>query len=201
MVPESATVRVSGESEALVADFEEYCSKNGLNLRINQEDDQVELTLYGVSAHGMEPHIGVNAGTTLASFLNQFKLSTNASTFIAFLTDLHKDYDGENLKIQFQDHITGTVSESRESQTHHVGADHPMIAALQKAYEKETGLEPTLLSIGAATYARFMENGVAFGACFPGKEMTAHQKDEYIEIEDLLKATAIFARAIYELAK
>jgi succinyl-diaminopimelate desuccinylase len=29
----------------------------------------------------------------------------------------------------------------------------------------------------------------------------AHQKDEYIIIDDLLKATAIYAQAIYELAK
>ena len=33
-----------------------------------------------------------------------------------------------------------------------------------------------------------------------GRPDIAHQKDEYIIIEDMLKATAIYAQAIYELA-
>ncbi|WP_088831886.1 dipeptidase PepV [Paenibacillus tyrfis] len=83
---------------------------------------------------------------------------------------------------------------------HHVAKDHPMIAALQTIYHEETSLEPELLTTGGGTYASFLDNGVAFGALFPGKENVAHQTDEYIEIEDLLKATVIYARAIYELA-
>jgi succinyl-diaminopimelate desuccinylase len=46
-----------------------------------------------------------------------------------------------------------------------------------------------------------LENGVAFGPLFPGRDDIAHQKNEYMFIEDLLKATAIYAQAIYELAK
>jgi len=41
---------------------------------------------------------------------------------------------------------------------------------------------------------------VAFGALFPGREDVMHQKDEYMYVEDLLKATAIYAQSIYELA-
>lgn len=92
------------------------------------------------------------------------------------------------------------VDEIREKKPHHVSADHPMVHVMQEAYRQETGGEPELLSTGGATYARFIENGVAFGAVFPGKEMTAHQVNEYIEIDDLLKATAIYARTLYELA-
>ncbi|MED4962565.1 M20/M25/M40 family metallo-hydrolase, partial [Geobacillus stearothermophilus] len=58
-----------------------------------------------------------------------------------------------------------------------------------------------LLAIGGGTYARALTAGVAFGALFPGRPDVAHQKDEYIEIDDLVKATAIYAQAIYELAK
>lgn len=36
---------------------------------------------------------------------------------------------------------------------------------------------------------------------FPGRPDSAHQKDEYIEIDDLLRSTALYAEAIYELAK
>ncbi|WP_240486313.1 hypothetical protein, partial [Bacillus haynesii] len=34
-----------------------------------------------------------------------------------------------------------------------------------------------------------------------GRPDVAHQKDEYMEIDDLLKAVSIYAQAIYELAK
>jgi succinyl-diaminopimelate desuccinylase len=36
---------------------------------------------------------------------------------------------------------------------------------------------------------------------FPGRPDIARQKGEYIEMDDLVKATAIYAQAIYELAK
>ncbi|MFD0957955.1 dipeptidase PepV [Paenibacillus chungangensis] len=82
---------------------------------------------------------------------------------------------------------------------HHVSRSHPMIGALQRIYREETGLEPELLSTGGGTYACKMPCGVAFGALFPDRESTAHQPDEYVDIDELMQATAMFARAIYEL--
>ncbi|MBD8069038.1 dipeptidase PepV [Bacillus sp. PS06] len=87
------------------------------------------------------------------------------------------------------------------SAPHHVSKDHPLIETLQKVYVEQTGVDATLLSIGGGTYARSLKSGVAFGPLFPGREDCAHQKDEHIYIEDLLKATAIYAQAIYELAR
>ncbi|NGZ75684.1 dipeptidase PepV [Saccharibacillus alkalitolerans] len=108
------------------------------------------------------------------------------------------------IKAQLEEKVDGfdfRISDVREAGSHYVAKDEPVIRALQTAYAEVTGDEPKLLTSGGATYAKFMAKGVAFGACFPGKKMTAHQADEYIEIDDLLKATAIYARAIYELAK
>ncbi len=93
------------------------------------------------------------------------------------------------------------ISKSKDTKPHHVDKEHFLIKTLQKVYEEQTGNEAKLLSIGGGTYARALNVGVAFGAIFPGKAETAHQKNEYIEIEDLLKATAIYTQAIYELAK
>ncbi|WP_394174324.1 dipeptidase PepV [Guptibacillus hwajinpoensis] len=84
---------------------------------------------------------------------------------------------------------------------HHVPKDHQLIQKLQQVYEKQMGEKADLLSIGGGTYARSLEAGVAFGALFKGKPQLAHQKDEYVEMDDLLKAAAIYAEAIYELAK
>lgn len=79
--------------------------------------------------------------------------------------------------------------------------DHPLVTTLQKVYQEQTGDLTPPKAIGGATYARALDSCVAFGPVFPGKEETAHQTDEYIEVEDLLRATAIYAQAIYELAK
>lgn len=46
-----------------------------------------------------------------------------------------------------------------------------------------------------------LKNAVAFGMLMPGRPDVVHEVDEYIIISDMLKATAIFAEAIYELGK
>jgi succinyl-diaminopimelate desuccinylase len=91
------------------------------------------------------------------------------------------------------------IKDMDNSPSHHVDPNHPLVQTLQRVYEEQTGEEAKLLSIGGGTYARSLAAGVAFGPLFPGKVDTAHQKDEFIKIDDLLQATAIYAQAIYEL--
>ncbi|MCP8967501.1 dipeptidase PepV [Ectobacillus ponti] len=93
------------------------------------------------------------------------------------------------------------IQNMSDSKPHHVDKNHVLIQTLQRVYTEQTGEEAALLAIGGGTYARSLKAGVAFGPLFPGKEELAHQKDEYIEIADVVKATAIYAQAIYELAK
>jgi len=62
-----------------------------------------------------------------------------------------------------------------------------------------------LLTMGGGTYARTLPNFVAYGMHFPLRPNPdfiggAHQKDEGIEIEGMVLATAIYAEAIYRLA-
>lgn len=93
-----------------------------------------------------------------------------------------------------------TIAEAQQFSTHYIPADHPMIKTLQSAYQLITGDEPTLLTSGGAMYATLMKNVVDYGAIFPGKVDSSHQIDEFIEIDDLIKATAIYAKALYELS-
>ena len=55
------------------------------------------------------------------------------------------------------------------------------------------------IAIGGATYARAFNNCVSFGMNFPGDEDMCHKVDEFIEIDKLILATNIYAKAIYEL--
>jgi succinyl-diaminopimelate desuccinylase len=93
-----------------------------------------------------------------------------------------------------------TLDLGTNSQPHYVDKEDGLIKTLQKVYERQTGEEAKLLSIGGGTYARVLEKGVAFGMLFPGRKDLAHQVDEYVDIDDLVKATAIYADAIVELA-
>lgn len=77
-----------------------------------------------------------------------------------------------------------------------------LIKTLYGAYVKYTGDNETKpYVIGGGTFARAADNIVCFGMVFPGGERLFHQKDEYVDIDDLVLATAIYAQAIYDLIK
>jgi len=75
-----------------------------------------------------------------------------------------------------------------------------MIQTLMHVYQEITGdTESEPLAIGGATFARAFPNTVAFGALLPGRPMTEHQKNEFIDLADLLLITKIYAQAIAKL--
>ncbi len=96
------------------------------------------------------------------------------------------------------DHVT-MVSRSGKAPLH-VDAGSELIKILQWVYEKHTGEDAKLISIGGGTYARALDNAVAFGPVFPGQPELAHQQDEYISTAHLQKLMEIYADAIHLLA-
>ncbi|MGB8001943.1 MAG: dipeptidase PepV [Anaerobacillus sp.] len=138
----------------------------------------------------------MNAGTFSYHFREGGKIGINLRYPVTCeFNEVQKSFEKVTgpleVKMNVLDHMT----------PHHVPKDNELIKKLQHVYEKQTGEKAELLSIGGGTYARSLEAGVAFGALFKGKPHLAHQKNEYVEMEDLLKAAAIYAEAIYELAK
>lgn len=84
----------------------------------------------------------------------------------------------------------------------YINEDDKLIKTMIDVYRKNTGdKEAKPLVMGGGTYARALDNFVAFGALFPGEEELFHQKNEYISIDSLKKATLIYAETIYELCK
>ncbi|MCL6570235.1 MAG: M20 family metallopeptidase [Bacillus sp. (in: Bacteria)] len=80
--------------------------------------------------------------------------------------------------------------------------DSFLLTTLMNVYQEVTGdkiSEP--ISSGGATYARSMDNFVAFGATFPNQTKTEHQPNEHIELEEMFKAMMIYSKAIYELTR
>ena len=96
------------------------------------------------------------------------------------------------------DNIDIEVTSTKEA--HYVPKDDELVTTLMDVYRKHTGdTKNDAFVLGGGTYARCLKKGVAFGLLFPGKEDTMHQANEYLEVEDLLLATAIYAEGIYKL--
>ncbi|MBM4762613.1 dipeptidase PepV [Bacillus sp. B15-48] len=250
MVPDFATASlyVPTIQTVIVQQYKEFKKKYKLEGNCHVDQGILILNLHGVSAHGMEPDNGKNAGLFMANFLAGLKLDENAQKYFKFVSSyLGQESRGQAFNIAYSDDITGdltinvgkleytkqaggklginlrypvtmdfenvldrlkklltkagfTVGNFSNSKPHHVDENEFLIQKLKKVYEEQTGEPATLLSIGGGTYARSLKSGVAFGPLFPGSPDIAHQKDEYMVIEDMLKATAIYAQAIYELA-
>lgn len=78
----------------------------------------------------------------------------------------------------------------------------PLVQTLMGVYKKHTNDENAKpINIGGGTFARAMPNCVAFGPHFLNKPTYIHQKNEFIDLDDLLLATIIYTEALYELAK
>ncbi|TLG73841.1 Sapep family Mn(2+)-dependent dipeptidase [Culicoidibacter larvae] len=74
------------------------------------------------------------------------------------------------------------------------------VQTLHQIYKAHTGDETPLKTTGGGTYARRFPGAVCFGPLKPCDEQNAHQIDEFIEIDTLLQATAIYADVYYTLA-
>lgn len=92
-----------------------------------------------------------------------------------------------------------TLDVAGNSMPHYVPEDDELVASLLEVYRKHTGDMRKPLSTGGGTYARELKKGVAFGMLYPGEPELAHQANEYVDLENLIKATAIYAEAIVKL--
>ena len=113
----------------------------------------------------------------------------NYDKFIKAFTDNAETY---GLKVNVLSH----------SPVHYINPKSAFIKKLHASYIKYTSDTKTpLKTIGGGTYARDLKCAVAFGALFPGDKEMAHEVDEFVEIDKLLKAGVIITDAIYSVGK
>ncbi len=109
---------------------------------------------------------------------------------------------------QIRDQIEAAIGEDlvdvtidgHAQEPHYVPESDPLVQTLLSVYTEHTGLEGHEMIIGGGTYGRILDRGVAFGAQMPGAPDIMHMPNEYIKIEDIVRAAAIYADAIYRLA-
>ena len=78
--------------------------------------------------------------------------------------------------------------------------DSPLVSALCSAYREVTGdKEAQPITLGGGTYAKGIDNTIAFGCAFQGKDYHIHDANEYVEINELLLQAEIYVAAILKL--
>lgn len=112
-------------------------------------------------------------------------------------------YTVEQVKKAVEDNSPSFMKFIEISSNHplYVPADSFLVTTLLDAYNSVTGEKAKPKVIGGGTYAKSMDNCVAFGPEFEGDEQTMHQTNEYINIERLRQMADIYLKAIYTLAK
>ena len=135
-----------------------------------------------------------NAGVLLAS---DEKVSLTADMRVPI------SYSGEDilerLEKATEDHGL-TIENTYFQKPVYLDRNSDLIRKLLEVYRNATGDNREPLTMGGGTYARAMNNIVAFGPLFPGREAMEHRKDEFILLDDLIKIAEIYAEAIKELA-
>ncbi len=96
-----------------------------------------------------------------------------------------------------------SIDEIEDSPPSYFPGDHEIVQQLTEIVNRNFGTDLTPYVMGGGTYARKLKNAIGFG---PGNPVVkkrfgpdrggAHQPDEYVEIESLIKSIDIYAQAI-----
>ncbi len=114
-------------------------------------------------------------------------------------------YDIEKFKAKFNNILENNhllISASTFKEPHYVSPDDELVKLLYEAYVKNTSDTVNKpFTVGGGTYAGVLKKGVAYGMGFPGEVELAHQRNEYLQIDSLLKGILIYIDAILALGE
>jgi succinyl-diaminopimelate desuccinylase len=112
-----------------------------------------------------------------------------------------KTTNGENITKQVNIHILHEGKCVSDSYPLYVSPSSTLVKTLLAAYQEVSGdMESKPYTISGGTYARHTTNSVAFGMAFPKEDNKIHQEDEFVILDSLTKGTAIYLKALIDLA-
>lgn len=164
-----------------------YCDHIGLETNGNMlgakcEDEYGPLTLN----NGV---IRLNDGVITGTIDIRFPV-TLSSKYVTGLMMEHLEDNGGKIEIL------------RRTEPLFYPIDSPLVSKLLSAYQEVTGdYEIQPMTMGGGTYAKGINNCIAFGGEFPGDENHIHDANEKITIDALLKQTEIYVNAILKLCE
>ncbi|MBU3227189.1 dipeptidase PepV [Clostridium algidicarnis] len=113
MVPDYCEASISGSSyDSLTSHIEKFNQKEGHKVLLEQEDKNIIIKTYGVSAHGSTPERGKNAIMLMIDVLSNLDISNNSlKKFINFVNKyIGYDVYGRNFGVYLEDQASGKLS-------------------------------------------------------------------------------------------
>ncbi|MBU3196408.1 dipeptidase PepV [Clostridium algidicarnis] len=113
MVPDYCEASISGISyDSLTSHIEKFNQKEGHKVLLEQEDKNIIIKTYGVSAHGSTPERGKNAIMLMIDVLSNLDISNNSlKKFINFVNKyIGYDVYGRNFGVYLEDQASGKLS-------------------------------------------------------------------------------------------
>jgi succinyl-diaminopimelate desuccinylase len=101
----------------------------------------------------------------------------------------------ERLRAAGGDGLSITVLEDRPATE--TAADHPLVAAVVEGHRRVHGTRPALGGVPGATDGTILwrDSGLPIVTYGPGDKWIAHQVDEYVEVEDLVRTAEVYVEA------
>lgn len=97
IVPENCSAVVEGNYKQFKTSFESFINKYNLQGTIEEEGNHTKLTLFGKSAHGATPELGINAIIYMAKYLQE----VTDNELVSFINEYLSEYNGKKLGIDF----------------------------------------------------------------------------------------------------
>jgi len=164
-----------------------YCTHFGLNtdgtgLGVKCSDEYGALTLNcGV--------IGIDNGVVTGSIDIRYPVTMNSRAVCKMMNDRLSDDGGE-------------VEVLHTVEPLYYPSDSTLVTCLTEAYQEVTGdTETQPMVIGGGTYAKGIDNTIAFGCAFPGNDYHIHDANEWVKVDELLKQAEIYVAGICKLLK
>ncbi len=153
--------------------------KTLFNKLIKDDDAQLTLNLTNLNINKNKSEVALDLRIPSTSNVKELK---------EIILKKIKKY---NLKYKDYDFLKGV----------YIPKDSHLIKLTRKAYKEvmKQDLEP--FASGGATYARSMDNIIAFGPYFEDSPMTEHQYNEYVKWSDFVKAFDIYVKLMENLLK
>jgi len=136
------------------------------------KDDSSTLTITLSKAN-------IEENEAILSFDSRLPSTISLEEFEEHLKKVCKEY---NLNYERYDSLPG-VSFDKDSK---------LIKELMQTYQEVTGDMSEAIATGGATYARSMDNVIAFGPLLKETEITEHQPNERITIDEFIKVYDIY---------
>ncbi len=128
-----------------------------------------------------------------------FENQLRASVDIRYPISTNKDTIINNLQTTLKNYYL-QIENISDIPPLYVDPNSRLVKDLLSTYNEFMGQNLEPLSIGFSTYAHGIDNAVAFGPKFPNENIVAHNSNEYISIDSLIKITKLYARAMYKLS-